>query len=203
MDKIFQAIDFAQKAHLGQYRKGRKVPYILHPIAVMDILMQNTDKEDVIIAGLLHDTLEDTSVTPEQIEKRFGPRVLELVQSASEPDKSLPRIERKKHTIEYIIKLDDQDALMVSCADKLHNVTSFIEDYKKSGPALWNNFNEPDKNKHLWYYQSLASAYLKHDAGNPLFQKYQQSVSNFIKIVKENEGTDITKLSQIKDNRSK
>ena len=86
--KIHDAIIFAAKAHEGQRRKGTDIPYITHPFEVAQILMEAGCDETLIIAGLLHDTLEDTEVTAAEIEEQFGPEVLALVDSDSE-DKSL------------------------------------------------------------------------------------------------------------------
>ena len=87
MNKIEKAVLFATKAHAGAFRKGTNRPYILHPIEAMSIVMKFTEDEDVIAAAVLHDTLEDTSVTREQLEIEFGSRVATLVASVSEDKK--------------------------------------------------------------------------------------------------------------------
>ncbi len=116
MQQIFDAIDFAVRAHNGQFRKGTNIPYIVHPIGVMQKLLQYTNNTDVVCAGILHDTLEDTQTTEQDIKNQFGNHILELVKAVSEPDKSLSWIERKKHTIEYLNNINDTDILMVCCA---------------------------------------------------------------------------------------
>ena len=91
MNKVEKAIIFATKAHAGAYRKGKVKPYILHPIEALAIVKRFTDDEDVITAAILHDTVEDTSVTVERLEKEFGPRIAALVASVSEDKrKKLP-----------------------------------------------------------------------------------------------------------------
>jgi (p)ppGpp synthase/HD superfamily hydrolase len=84
MIKIHNAIIFASRKHASQVRKGTDIPYISHPMEVMDILRQNGCSENVIIAGILHDTLEDTNTTPAEIENKFGGDVLSIVQAESE-----------------------------------------------------------------------------------------------------------------------
>jgi len=98
MNMIHKAIQFATLAHKNQFRKGTNIPYIVHPFEVAQILTDAKCNEEVIIAGLLHDTVEDTDVAIGQIEQEFGHYVAELVSSCSE-DKSQSWEERKQHTI--------------------------------------------------------------------------------------------------------
>nr|WP_316046713.1 HD domain-containing protein [Planococcus glaciei] len=93
------AIGFAAFKHTGQVRKGTSIPYISHPFAVGMMLQQAGESEEVIAAGILHDTLEDTATTEEEIRTVFGEQVLLLVKAASEPDKSRPWEDRKRHTV--------------------------------------------------------------------------------------------------------
>lgn len=162
MDKVFQAIDFAQMAHQGQYRKGSRVPYIIHPLAVMEYLIRFHCSEEVVMAGVLHDVVEDTAYTIEDIRENFGSRVAELVDFASEPEhESKSWSERKTHTVELLKSLQDKEVLYLTCADKLHNVRSMKEDYKVIGDELWKKFKE-GKEKQKWYYNSMKEAYLSH-----------------------------------------
>ena len=162
MDRIFQAIDFAQNAHQGQYRKGSRIPYIIHPLTVMEYLIRFGCSEEVVMAGVLHDVVEDTPYTMEDIFNLFGERVAELVDFASEPEHDNKSWnERKSHTIEMIKEMKDKEVLYLTCADKLHNVRSMKEDYKVIGEALWKKFKE-GKEKQKWYYNSLRDAYLSH-----------------------------------------
>lgn len=178
MDKIFKAINFAQKAHQGQYRKGTKIPYIIHPLGVMEILCRYDANEDIVIAAILHDTIEDTNTTPECLEKHFGKRVTELVLAASEPDRDASWEERKQHTITFIQNINDIDVLLLSCADKLHNLKSMIEDYAFLGDELWTRFNR-GKDQQKWYYKSLSEAYLAHNISHPIFKEYYDKVHKF------------------------
>ncbi len=153
-NNIFRAIEFAAKAHQGQFRKGTGIPYIVHPIGVMRILINNNCASEVVIAGILHDTVEDSVVTLADIAKHFGRDVEELVGYASEPDKSGTWENRKQHTID-VIKIASANALFVICADKLDNLKSIYEDYQKTGELFWNRFNKP-KEKQYWYFRSIC-----------------------------------------------
>ena len=167
---IFKAIEFAAKAHAGHFRKGSKIPYILHPLGVAKILIEHGCSDEQVIAGLLHDTLEDTPVTLNQIRRQFGPKVARLVEGASEPDKSEPWENRKRHTIEFLKKAPSRQ-LYVSCADKLDNIRSMAQDYEKVGEKLFKRFNRP-KAQQKWYYTSLTDAFLSRKKNDPMFREF-------------------------------
>jgi (p)ppGpp synthase/HD superfamily hydrolase len=150
------AIEVAAKAHQDQFRKGTDIPYITHPLAVGIILAKSGCSDEVIAAGILHDTLEDTKLTLEEIIDKFGDTVAGIVEGASEPDKSLPWEERKQHTIDFV-KEAPQDVKFVVLADKLHNIKSIAADYRRIGEKVWERFNEV-KGKQEWYYQGLVRA---------------------------------------------
>ena len=154
---IFPAIEFATKAHSGHFRKGTKIPYIVHPLGVAKILIENGCPEEVVVAGILHDTVEDTPVTIEDIRRSFGEKVASLVEGASEPDKSDTWENRKRHTIDCL-KTAPLDVLLVSLADKLDNIRAIRADYEKLGDALWPRFNRA-KESQVWYYTALAKVF--------------------------------------------
>jgi len=151
---IYQAIEVAVKAHSNQVRKGTDIPYISHPFAAGMILSQAGCSEEVIAAGILHDTIEDTPVTLDLIREKFGEKVASLVKACSEPDKSLSWEERKKHTIEFL-RTAPLDVRLVACADKLHNIRCIADDYRRIGDKIWQRFKR-GKDKQEWYYRSLA-----------------------------------------------
>ena len=151
--RIHSAIQFAAEKHRDQKRKGSNIPYIVHPMEVMYILTENNCEKDVIIAGILHDVLEDTNTTKEEIKFNFGQRILDLVQSESE-DKTKTWQERKQYTIDCL-KTDSIETKLVCCADKLSNIRSMSSDLKIIGEKLWEKFNAP-KEKIKWYYESLV-----------------------------------------------
>lgn len=176
-EMIFRAIEFAAKAHAGQFRKGTNIPYIFHPLGVAKILIEYNCSEEIILAGMLHDTIEDTPVTIEDIRRAFGEEVARLVEGASEPDKSDSWENRKRHTIEYL-KTAPLNVLLVACADKLDNIRAIREDYAKLGDVLWSRFNRP-KEQQNWYYQALADVFVNRTKGEPtasLFKEFKYEV---------------------------
>ena len=155
---VFKALIFAAKAHASQYRKSTKIPYLIHPLGVARILIEYGCKDELVVAGLLHDTVEDTSVKLREIEKDFGKKIAEFVNAVSEPDKSASWEIRKTHTINFL-KSAKLDVLIISCADKLDNLRSIRVDYEKYGDKVWSRFNRP-KEKQKWYYQSLGKVFM-------------------------------------------
>jgi hypothetical protein len=158
MNLIHEAIIFATQKHNAAEqpnRKGTEIPYVTHPMEVMQILTANDCSEDVIVAGVLHDTLEDTFTTPEEISEKFGQNILEIVQSESE-DKSKTWEERKQATIDHL-KTASMETKLVCCADKLANLRSMAKDKATDGDTLWQRFKAP-KDRIEWYYKSVYSA---------------------------------------------
>lgn len=149
---IRDAIIFATKKHNGQYRKGTDIPYIVHPIEVMQILMDNKCSIESIIGGILHDTLEDTKTDYEEIEKAFGTEVANLVLAESE-HKAKPWRMRKQDTINAL-KHESIKAKEVCCADKLSNLSSIFFDLQVIGDEVWKKF-KADKSQIMWYYKGV------------------------------------------------
>ena len=155
-----QAIAFATKAHEGQFRKGTQISYILHPLEAAAIVGTMTTDDEIIAGAVLHDVVEDTDVTVEQIEEQFGKRVAALVASESEnkredkPAESTWRI-RKQETLDHL-KNAPIDVKMITLGDKLSNIRAIYRDYNTIGDELWQRFNQKDKNQHYWYYKSIA-----------------------------------------------
>ncbi|MBN2531579.1 MAG: HD domain-containing protein [Spirochaetales bacterium] len=154
---IFKAIEYAAKAHKGQFRKGTRIPYIFHPVNVAQRLLEHNYPDDLVIAGLLHDTIEDTPVTADDIRKKFGDAIADLVIGASEKNRKETWENRKKETLEKL-KTAPHDLLILSCADKLDNICSIKRDLRKLGESLWERFNQPGE-KQKWYYKNLAQLF--------------------------------------------
>ena len=157
MSNIDKAITFAARAHSGQYRKGTKIPYIVHPLGVARILIQCGCPDHVVIAGILHDTVEDTSMTIEEIGREFGRDVAALVDAATEPDNTAVWEIRKSHTIGMVQTLSDEAAILV-LADKVDNIRAIKEDLEANGEVVWERFKRPGE-RQKWYYESLAAAF--------------------------------------------
>lgn len=171
-----QARTFAEKAHEGQKRKSSHEPYITHPIRVAKRLGKSGFSDELVCAGYLHDVVEDTPFEMEDIEIEFGPRVAHLV-SAHTEDKSKSWQERKQHTIDTV-KCAEKELKYLIVADKLDNLLSMEQEYKRQGDALWNNFNAGyDMQK--WYNQSVAenmSVGLYQDETPAFFQEFSDVV---------------------------
>lgn len=175
---VFKALEFAVNAHSGQFRKGTKLPYIVHPVDVMRILISHNASTDAVIAGILHDTLEDTTTTVDDLKQTFGERITQLIMGASEPDKSLSWEERKKHTFEFLSQTNDVEQLMVACADKLSNVSTIKQDFDAIGNEIWKRFKRGyDQQK--WYYCGLADIFEKHTDESDLFKDYVKLTHDF------------------------
>lgn len=186
--KIAEAIQFATEKHatvinkdgsIGQKRKGSGLPYIVHPMEVWQILRNNNCSAKVQIAGLLHDTLEDTDTTSEEIKAKFGEEVLALVSSESE-DKSKTWKERKQHTIDALAE-DSIETMQVCCADKLSNCKAQLYDYKQIGDALFERFNkESTPELQAWYYKGVVTA-LKPLEGMQMYEELKATVNELYK----------------------
>lgn len=159
---INKAIQFATEAHKGVVRKGSKLPYILHPLEAGVIVSSMTNDENVIAAAILHDVLEDTDVTYEELKKEFGV-VADYVSAESEnkrkelPPEATWKI-RKQETIEHLQQETRKEIKIIALADKLSNIRSMYQDYQEVGDKLWERFHEKRKEEQGWYYKSLVTA---------------------------------------------
>ncbi len=192
--KIKKAINFASRLHLGQDRKSDPdIPFIVHPFCVAWILADYTDDEDVITAGILHDVLEDVKGYKfEDMEKEFGTKIAKIVKEVSEDkdpnDIEDPKATWQKRKQKYIdnLKNDSREALMVAAADKIHNLQSMIDAYKKHGEKMWAVFNSPPDKK-LWFYEEVLKI-LKRRLHNRMVKELEQiylEAQNLIKPSKK------------------
>lgn len=172
--EIQKAIKFAAKTH-NQYqqqkRKGKEIPYIVHPLTVGIILSLAKASEDVIVAGILHDTIEDSidekKVTAKMIKERFSKEVMELVLSVTEKDKSLSWEKRKSDALKHIKKFSN-DSLLVKSADVLANYSELVDDYNRYGDKTFDRFNAP-KERIIEHQLKVISAILSRWKENPLY----------------------------------
>ena len=158
-----RAIIFATRAHSGTYRKGTKIPYIVHPIEAAAIVATMPDDPDMIAAAVLHDVVEDTDATLEEIRFFFNEHIARLVEAESEDKrKDLPPQEtwmvRKMETLTFLREEADREAKILALADKLSNIRAIHRDQKTIGDQLWQRFNEKSKEKHGWMYRQVAEA---------------------------------------------
>jgi len=138
--RIEQAIRAAAVLHQGQSRKGQSpYPYITHPFAVSCIIADYTNDENTIIAGLLHDTLEDTNYTAEELETDFGPQVLEIVLGVTE-NKDAKSWQERKASYLAALKHAPTESFIVAAADKIHNLRSVVEEYHENPEGYVRDF---------------------------------------------------------------
>ena len=146
MKRLLQAIYFATLKHAGQTRKDKKTAYISHPLAVGVILSRITDDENTIIAGILHDIVEDSRAKEQEVMRLFGPEVTRIVMECSEKDKSKSWKDRKQEVLEEVNHLSNEAALVKS-ADSLHNLYELVEKFKEFGLSYFDNFNASVEDK--------------------------------------------------------
>ena len=174
---IEKAIMFATVAHAGQIRKGNpKEPVIVHPLAVGEILRQYGTDENVIIAGYLHDVIEDTNYSLEDIEKQFGQDVAHLVDVASDKDKSKSWEERKQNKIEKTKELTLREKLVI-IADKISNIEDLEKIFKSKGHNDFSSFRRGEKEQE-WYYRNIYNSLIfNENIENPLFKRLEKSIN--------------------------
>jgi (p)ppGpp synthase/HD superfamily hydrolase len=156
-----QALEYAAILHKDQARKGTDIPYVSHLIAVAAIVLEHGGDEDQAIAALLHDAIEDQGgdATRRQIQETFGARVVQMVNDCTdtEVEPKPPWKERKLAYIEHIASAD-KSSLLISMADKLHNSTAIVRDYRRHGAEVFKRFKVGPKEVG-WYYRSLVEAF--------------------------------------------
>ena len=158
--KLDDAIIFATKAHAGAMRKGGGLPYIVHPMEALSIATSMTDDIDVLCAAVLHDVVEDTKYTLEEIRLAFGQRISDFVAHMSEN-------KRRERPAEETWRIRKEEALrghmtaplevkIIFLSDKLSNLRGSYKDFLKVGDAIWQRFNMKDKAQQEWYYRAVV-----------------------------------------------
>lgn len=157
-DKLQRALEYASRIHRDQYRKGTRIPYITHLLAVAAIVGENGGTENEVVAALLHDAPEDQGglATLEDIRARFGDEVAEIVEGCTDTydDPKPPWRERKETYLAHLAGASDSVRL-VSSADKLHNARTILSDYRVLGKDLWDRFNGGREGT-IWYYRAIV-----------------------------------------------
>ena len=157
-----RAIIFAVKAHAGTERRGKGYPYIVHPLEAVEIVATMTADQELLAAAALHDTVEDTDVTVDQLRAEFGDRIASLVADESDEMPGGMSEEdswhgRKQAAIDRLSRAS-HDAKIVALGDKLSNMRAIARDYAVQGDALWNIVHAKDPKDHEWHYRGLADA---------------------------------------------
>lgn len=157
-DNIKKAGEFAINAHHGQVRKNEAIPYVSHLFDVAGILIDNRFSENLVIAGLLHDVMEDTKKTEEDILALFsedqGNEIIEIILADTETDTNASWKQRKQATIDLAQITDNTEGLLLICADKIANLGSLNKALEIFGDKTWEFFNS-GKDNQVWYYQTL------------------------------------------------
>ena len=166
--RFAEAVRWASHLHADQARKGTRIAYVSHLLAVSSLVLEDGGTEEEAIAGVLHDALEDCHIAEAEIRARFGGVVAEIVVACSEG--AGPRGEGtwESRKAKYLAHLKSDDlpdgALRVSAADKLHNARSILTDLREHGPSMWERFNAPAAAQG-WYYSAVARIlHARHDS---------------------------------------
>jgi (p)ppGpp synthase/HD superfamily hydrolase len=161
--RLQSAFRYAAEKHAGQTRKQTAVPYLSHLMAVASLVLEAGGDEDMAIAALLHDVVEDCGGIPRlrEIRKEFGAEVTKIVirctDSFGEPK---PEWMLRKKAYLREVKRADRRSRLVSASDKLHNVRTILTDYRQDGESIWERFSGK-KEGTLWYYRALSDEFQK------------------------------------------
>lgn len=183
--RFTEALIYARELHATQVRKGSGVPYIAHLLGVASIALEYGANEDEAIAALLHDAIEDQggNATREEIRRRFGDIVTEIVDGCTDAD-TIPKPPWRQRKEDYIAHLPRASASvrLVSAADKLYNAATILKDYRILGDNIWSRF-KGGKEGSLWYYRALVVAFRKVES-TPLVDELDRVVSELENLVK-------------------
>lgn len=161
--RFMRAFQFAAKQHSGQTRKASTIPYVTHLMGVASLVLEAGGDEDLAIAALLHDVVEDCGGAPmlKEVRSRFGTRVAQIVDGCTDAY-TLPKPPWRERKESYMrrLKKESYDTRLVSAADKLNNVRSILSDYRAIGESVWSRFNGGREGT-LWYYRTLRDEFLR------------------------------------------
>jgi (p)ppGpp synthase/HD superfamily hydrolase len=167
-ERFTKAVEYARQLHT-EFRKGTDVPYMAHLLGVAAIVMSEAGRrvpvtEDMVVAALLHDTVEDHGGTPRlrEVKKIFGPNVARMVEGLSDTfvedhDQKEGWEERKAGYIKRL-RDEDDDVLLISAADKLYNAKSILEDFREIGNEVWARFHR-GADQQVWYFRELLKVF--------------------------------------------
>jgi len=174
--RLADAAAFAFALHAEQRRKGTTIPYIAHLMSVGALVLEHGGDEEQAIAGLLHDAIEDVGAEQEDvIAARFGSRVAGIVRACTDAD-TLPKPPWRERKEAYIAHMErvDEDVLLVSACDKLHNARAIVSDLRTHGPKMFARFTAKQEGT-LWYYASLSEVFSRRLPG-PLSVELHEAV---------------------------
>jgi (p)ppGpp synthase/HD superfamily hydrolase len=161
--RFLRAFQFAAEKHSGQTRKASTIPYITHLMGVASLVLEAGGDEELAIAALLHDVVEDRGGAPmlKEVRRRFGRRVAEVVDGCTDAYE-IPKPAWRERKENYIrrLKKEGADTRLVSAADKLNNIRSILSDYRIVGESVWSRFSG-GRDGTLWYYRTLRAEFLR------------------------------------------
>ena len=174
--RFLRAFQFAAEKHAGQARKASTIPYIAHLMGVASLVLEAGGDEDLAIAALLHDVVEDCggALMLREVRRRFGNHVAKIVDGCTDADTDPkpPWRERKENYLRRL-KLADADTRLVSAADKLNNIRSILTDFREIGESVWARFTGGREGT-LWYYRALRDEFLR-GKGTRLIREYERA----------------------------
>ncbi len=182
-----RAFKFAAEKHARQTRKASTIPYIAHLMGVASLVLEAGGDEDLAIAALLHDVVEDCGGPPmlKEVQRRFGKRVAEVVDGCTDAY-TYPKPPWKERKDQYIARLKNEDVgtRLVSAADKLNNIRSILSDYRAIGESVWARFNGGREGT-LWYYRTLRDEFLR-DSPNRITLDFDLAVKELESLTEGN-----------------
>ena len=191
-ERFHEAFRFAATSHAEQTRKQTTTPYIAHLMSVSALVLEAGGDEDLAIAALLHDVVEDCGGRPvlEEIERRFGTRVAHVVAGCTDSDSypKPPWRQRKETYLEHL-RTADADVRLVSAADKLHNAREILRDYRSEGEPVWQRFGGQREGT-LWYYRALVEEF-RRAPGNHLVEELQRVVADLEGMAQSRGSTEV------------
>ena len=178
------ALVLAARAHRDQLRKGTDIPYIAHPFHVSLLLIRHGFDEDLAVAGLLHDVVEDTDVPIERIAAEFGDLVARLVAAVSETKTAdgaeLPWEQRKNEKLAHL-RAGGPDVAALKAADAIHNIRSIVADFAQVGPAVWGRFKR-GADQTAWYYREILEAVRDKLGDHPIVAELAAAVDELVRL---------------------
>lgn len=196
-ERLTRAVDYARHLHIER-RKGTGIPYLAHLFGVASLVMGEAGltgfpvTEDMVIAALLHDAVEDHggAARLEDIRRNFGDNVARMVEGlsdtlAEDPNGKEPWEQRKEAYIERV-RAEQDDVRLISAADKLYNARSILEDYRVIGPKIWERFNRP-RDLQIWYYETILEVF-KASGDMRIFDELERVVNELKQISAEDAG---------------
>jgi (p)ppGpp synthase/HD superfamily hydrolase len=187
-ERLDRALKKAAWAHeqAGQHRKGTEIPYIIHPVGVMMIASNATDDEDILIACLMHDVIEDVDssiYSKDDMRADFGDRVVSIVLDVTKDSQAKDWYDQSNSYLQHLEHKASEEAIIVSASDKIHNLQSILVDFENCGDDIWQIFNTKNSCDQLWWYKEVLKVVKKRSPDLMLIKDFEKLVSNLSNII--------------------